>query len=64
MTFFCIRVFHVNVSQYTCPVIKRTASATPVALSHSIKQRPGAHTGAECVLIGPLIRRKAAGGSL
>lgn len=65
MSCFCNRVFHINesVKHLACHK-ERTASATPVALSHSIKQRPGAHTGAECVLIGALIRKKAAGGSL
>lgn len=29
---------------------ERTVSGTLVALSHSIRLRPGAHTGAECVL--------------
>lgn len=34
-------------------------SGTPVDLSHSIRLRPGAHTGAECVLTEPLIRATA-----
>lgn len=36
-------------------------SGTPVYLSHSIRLRPGAHTGAECVLTEPLIRATAKG---
>lgn len=34
-------------------------SGTPVDLSHSIRLRPGAHTGAEYVLTEPLIRATA-----
>lgn len=45
--------FHANVTPLLIqrPQLRhneRTASGTLVALSHSIKLRPGAHTGAEC----------------